>query len=264
MATLSLKELKPMARASTEVVPAALIKALTHIFSNCGPGVWLVGGTALAGYYAKHRRSDDIDLFVRDETALQTVFLAIKSLQKIGASLSGEAHTPQYYKTSAEFKNHRFTIDVVVDENLHRIGNAVTGEDGVCVADLFTLFAQKIACLVSRCSEKDLFDLCWLFENIGEPDIANLIQMGAGIDSGLNTETLLISLKSTMLRKEACHFLVPHSKMTIEQAYRDILTLQKRLIAALLDYERRQPLSPDERALRETVRYIKSHKGTHK
>lgn len=260
MAPLSLKKLRPMARASAKAVPEALIKALTHIFSNCGSGVWLVGGTALAGYYAGHRRSDDIDLFVRDETALQTTFLAVKSLQKIGATLSGEVHTPQYYKASAELKKHRFTIDVVVDVNLHRIGRAATLEDGVCVADLFTLFAQKIACLVSRCSEKDLFDLCWLFKNAGEPDIENLIQMGAKIDSGLNTETLLISLKSTMPRKEACNFLVPHSKLTIEQAYRSILALQKRLIAAILDYERKRPLLPDEKALRETVKYIKSYR----
>ena len=47
----------------------------------------LVGGTALAGYYAGHRRSDDLDLFVRDEAACRAAVLAVKSLVTLGAGI---------------------------------------------------------------------------------------------------------------------------------------------------------------------------------
>lgn len=229
-------------------------EALYHIFSNAGAGLWLVGGTALAGYYAEHRRSDDLDLFAVDPEAHRATTLAVKSLTKLGAVLSNERSSPYYYHTDAQLKQHRFTTDVVLDENLHRIGGAVRTKEGVWVADLPTLFATKAACLVSRCSEKDLFDLDWIISQMKGFNIDDLIQAGVQIDGGLNVETLLISLKGTHLRKEACQFLLSQSKLTQEQAFSKIKVFQQKLIQALLSYEQKLPLSQTTEALSQSLK----------
>ena len=54
---------KPESGLAAEVLPPPLYRALTHVFAQGIDGAMLVGGTALAGYYAGHRRSDDLDLF---------------------------------------------------------------------------------------------------------------------------------------------------------------------------------------------------------
>lgn len=254
MAALRVPEIKPRGYISEKASPPALREALLYIFSQCGKGLWLVGGTALAGYYAEHRRSDDLDLFAVDPMVHREAALAVKSLKKKGAQLSNERTTPNFYHADVGFRDHKFTIDVVLDEYLHKIGQAIRAEDGVWVADIPTLFATKSACLVSRCSEKDLFDLDWMISQWKEFHVSELIRYGSQIDGGLNVETLLFSIQNARLRKEACHFLLPKSSLTVEQAYKKIVGLQKRFIKDLLEYERGLPMSPEVRALSQAYR----------
>lgn len=254
MAALRIPEIKPRAHVSEKTTPPALREALLHIFSQCGNGLWLVGGTALAGYYAEHRRSDDLDLFAVDTITHRQASLAAKSLKEKGAQLSNERTTPNFYHADIQFRDHKFTIDVVLDEYLHKIGNAIRTEEGVWVADIPTLFATKAACLVSRCSEKDLFDLDWIISQWKEFHVSDLIHYGSQIDGGLNVETLLFSIKNARLRKEACHFLLPKSLITVDQAYKKIVGLQKRFIKDLLEYEKTLSLSSDVQALSRAVK----------
>lgn len=257
MAALSPKKIAPFVRMSERAVPGPLRDAIVRIFANCGAGVWLVGGTALAGFYAEHRRSDDVDLFAADSEAHGCAVRAIKALADIGASFSNESRTPQYYRASIALGGHAFTADAVLDEHIHRIGRAVRTDDGVCVADLQTLLAMKVACLVSRSSEKDLFDLDWMFEHMGEPGAAELVAMGSKLDGGVSVETLLISLAGSMLRKEACRFLLPGSPLTPEGAYRRVLALRERLVSSLVAYEETMPLPPETESLARAVREIR-------
>lgn len=260
MAALSIREIKPKSSISARAIPKAVRDAIHHIFLNCSEGIWLAGGTALAGFYAEHRKSDDIDLFAVNENYHKAAVLAVKSLQKAGAVFSREMQTPRFYRTDVAWQNHKFTIDMVLDENIHRIGNAVRSKDGALVADLNTLYSMKAACLVSRCSEKDLFDLDWIFFHAKEFDIADIVNRGAAIDTGLTVETLLYGIKSAMLRKDACHFLFPKSKITPEGAYKKILAVRKKLIEALLEYEKSAPAPPDVGALAKKVRFMKKIK----
>ncbi|MBI5299438.1 MAG: nucleotidyl transferase AbiEii/AbiGii toxin family protein [Deltaproteobacteria bacterium] len=250
----SLQNIKPASRISGSTTPPALREALYHIFSGCGEGLWLVGGTALAGYYAKHRRSDDLDLFAVDETAHRAATLAAKSLKNKGALLTNERTTPNYYHADAQFRGHPFTIDIVLDEHLHATGKAIQTQDKIWVADLPTLFAMKAACLISRCSEKDLFDLDWILSHVPHFEIENLIQAGAQFDGGLNVETLLISLQGGTLHKEACHFLLPKSSMTVAEAYKKIIALRETLIEKLMVYQKKLSLSNDAKALAQAVK----------
>lgn len=260
MAALSLEKLAPKKMISEKAIPKAVRDAILHIFENCKEGAWLVGGTALSGYYAEHRRSDDIDLFTAGVTSHKAVILAARSLQRSGALFSNEMQTPQFFRADVSWQDHKFTIDVVLDENIHRVGRALRSGDNVLVADLGTLFAMKTACMVSRVSEKDLFDLDWIFAHAGEPTMQEMVSLGSQIDGGLNVQTMLISLKGAILRKEACHFLLPDSNMTPAEAFNRINALRKKLIHSLLEYERSLPLSSDASKLSRAVRFAKRFK----
>ncbi len=254
MATVHFKNIKPKERISEKATPEPLRKALVHIFSGISDGLWLVGGTALVGYYAEHRRSDDLDLFAIDAPAHRTAVMAVKSLSQKGALLSGERTTPTYYRANIQVQNHTFTVDVVLVEFLHQIGTAKKTTEGVWVVDLPTLFATKAACLVSRCSEKDLFDLDWMIRQMENFQIADLITAGAEIDGGLTVETLLISMQGAVLRKEACGFVLPSSGVTPAQAYQTISSLRKKLVQLLLEYEKKMTPPSEVKALSQVIR----------
>lgn len=254
MANLQTIDVDPFPIMSSKSTPLAIRHALEHICTDTGGGLWLVGGSALAGFYAEHRRSDDLDLFAIDPAAFTAAILAVHSLEKEGATLSNERRTPNYFHVDVVFKKHAFTIDIVLDERMHEISRASETKRGVWVARLPTLFAAKAACLISRCSEKDLFDLFWFFSKLGTIDVQELIERGSTIDGGLTTETLLISLEGAILRKDACHFLLTSSKMTVDNAYKNILKLRKDLIDAIMIYEKTLPPSRDARALSQSIR----------
>lgn len=242
---------------SERVVPQTLREALIRIFSGIDDKVWLVGGTALAGFYAEHRRSDDIDLFAANSVAHQTAVRAVKSLRERGAQFSDESTTPTYYHVLIKNRDHQFTVDVVLDEFLHRIGQGIKTGDGIWVADINTILKTKISTLVSRASEKDLFDLDWLLGQLGDYKIEELMETGKMIEGGFNVESLLISLEGALLRKEACRFLLPKSAITIAQAYKKIENLRKILIQKLLDYEKTLPPSEQAVGIRQTLKDFK-------
>lgn len=254
MASLQWEAIEPKPEISNRSSPLALGEALEHIFHDMGGGLWLAGGTALAGFYAEHRRSDDLDLFATDLTTFKSATLAIHALKERGASFSNERRTPNYFHAELDYENHTFTTDVVLDENLHRVGKAFRVKHGIWVADLPTLFASKAACLISRCSEKDLFDLDWIFSKMGRISVDEIIKRGSLIDGGITVETLLISLRGAILRQEACHFLLPASSLTPEKAYRKIGDLRQRLIQSLMEYEKKLPLDEDVKILSEAMK----------
>ena len=76
---------------------------------------------------------------------------------------------------------------------------------------------MKCATLVSRCSEKDLFDLCWLFGHMPTMNIDTMIRYGKAIDGGVNAEMILHSLISNVPMKASCGFGLQQSASEILQ-----------------------------------------------
>jgi hypothetical protein len=167
--------------------------------------VVLVGGTALAGYYAGHRRSDDLDLFCRNAVAFEALRRLVPTLQALGAKVQPQHTTPVFHRSLVELDGHSFTIDAVLDENLFRVGHTQMCE-GVTVATLQTLLMCKAATLISRCSEKDLYDLVWICARDEQLQLADLIELGHQIDGGVDAESLLISLTGSTVSERACNF----------------------------------------------------------
>ena len=229
----------PDSQLAARVLPAPLYRALGHIFAQDIAECMLVGGTALAGYYAGHRRSDDLDLFVRNVQALRATVLAVESLAALGGTLTARQRTPQFFDAACELTGHAFTIQVVVDVPVFDVGRAVRAADGVTVADLQTLLRQKAATLVSRCSEKDLYDLLWLFQRFPMLPYETLLELGASIDRGMTVEAVLLSLTGTTLRKEACDFSL---SQTADAVFREVSKLKESLAQGFDKIARKQPV----------------------
>lgn len=197
---------KPSLDLAKAILPHPLLRAIESIFAAYNDGVCLVGGTALSGFYAGHRRSDDIDLFTKDTFSHRATIAAVLDLKHIGLEFSSTRESPHHFHGLALLEGHRFTIDVVLDANFHKIPNAQTRIAKICVATLSGLLAMKLATLVSRCSEKDLYDLMWLFDNYRRPPFHEIVELGRIIDGGVSEESILISLSGAELRESACHF----------------------------------------------------------
>jgi hypothetical protein len=176
------------------------------VFEGGASGIALVGGTALAGFFAGHRCSDDIDLFSADDVAQRMAAAAVKRLATIGAKLSDERVSPGFYHALVDLDGHAFTAQAVLDANVHRVGTFVSTPSGIRIASTTTLLKMKIATLVSRCSEKDLYDLLWLKEHGPWPDIATRLALGREIDGGVDAENVLAGLAMARLKIESCTF----------------------------------------------------------
>ncbi len=110
---------KPESGLAAGVLPPPLYRALTHVFAQGIEGAMLVGGTALAGYYAGHRRSDDLDLFTEDTPAQKAVVLSVKSLGELGCSFAAERSSAHFYHTTCRLDGHDFTAQVVLDSKTY-------------------------------------------------------------------------------------------------------------------------------------------------
>lgn len=234
---------KPDLKLASRVLPKPLLKAVEYIFHQRITGCALVGGTALSGYYAGHRKSDDLDLFTKNGGDQRATVLAVKSLAKIGAKLTEESSSAQYYHTQCEFEKHHFTIDVVEDSNLFRVGRFHVVDSGVVVAGLTTLLRMKIATLVSRCSEKDLYDLKWLLGHFSHVRADDLVTLGKSIDGGVNAENILAVLSEVHIREQACDFSLSHT-ISAKMLSHELKIFRKLLVKEFVYYLHHLPAPP--------------------
>ena len=191
----------------------------------------LVGGTALAGFYAGHRRSDDLDLFTGSASAFRQTVLAVRTLRSLGVELHETAHSNQYFRAVCNHPELGFTVDVVLDEHVFGI-TETNRSDEVVVAGLAGLLAMKAATLVSRCSEKDLYDLTWLCTAFPDRALPELIELARTVDGGVTGETLVYSVGSTSPESAACGFAVEFG-VSAAAVFAKITAFQRELLTAL-------------------------------
>ena len=213
------------------VLPRPLLQALRHVFAQGIRDAMLVGGTALAGFYAGHRRSDDLDLFVGAPVAYRQAVLAVRSLRTLGADMQERSHSNQFYRAVCSWQALQFTVDVVLDPHALRVAGANAAGD-VMVAALPALLSMKAAALVSRCSEKDLYDLLWLFGAFPHRRCSDLVELGQDFDAGVSAETLLYSIGSADLEQGACGFAADFG-VSAAAVYSGITALRRELLKAL-------------------------------
>jgi hypothetical protein len=208
----------------------------------------LVGGTALAGFYAGHRRSDDLDLFTATAEAQWAVRLAVKSLAEIGGVVDNERNSAQYFHADCELDAHAFTVDVVHDARLFEVGTGLV-VDGLTVASLDTLLMTKAATLVSRCSEKDLYDLIWILDHVEGLELPDLIDRGQRIDGGLSAESVLMVATGTKLSERSCGFCLAGGRSAAE-VFSAVSAFKERLQETLSKHLHGQQIPPLGRLVR--------------
>ena len=237
---------------AARVLPPPLLQALRHVFAQRIDGCMLVGGTALAGFYAGHRRSDDLDLFTGSAAAFTQTILAVRTLRSLGVELHERARSNQFFRAVCQHRELAFTVDVVLDEHVSAI-TETNHTDGVVVAGLSGLLAMKAATLVSRCSEKDLYDLIWLCNAFPDRELPDLIELARTVDGGVTGETLMYSIGSTSLEREACGFAVDFG-VSAAAVFRQVTAFPRELLTALDRHLSDAATSP----LRDLVRRIKN------
>ena len=233
--------MEPDLKLSEKVLPRPLRRAIEYVFSQNIQGCVLVGGTAIAGYYAGHRRSDDMDLFTKDAAAQIATIKACQSLVNLGAKLVEHQHTTSYYNATCTLDGHIFTIDIVLDAHLHQVGHTVRLENAVVVASLLTLLKMKASTLISRCSEKDLYDIKWILGKMSDVTINDLLKWALEMDAGAMPESLYNVVASTVLRKAACDFSLS-SEIGPEVVYKELTQFKKELAKAIEDAINKKPL----------------------
>jgi len=242
---------EPDFKLAKKVLPGPLLESISFIFKKGLKDVVLVGGTALSGFYLSHRKSDDIDLFARDEKNKKSAVLACKSLRDSGAVFSDEFQTAQYFRSTCLYKGHRFTIDIAVDKNIFDVAQYFCIENNIHVLSLESIFMTKAASLLSRCSEKDLYDLLFISEYLKGDTVSKLIDYGKMIDSSLSAEALILSIGGAILNEVACDFSPDNIRPEI--IYKEIEAFRKELLKQLDLYLRQKPAIP----LKEIVSRIK-------
>lgn len=234
---------QPRPELAAKILAAPLRGALEHIFKQGIFGCMLVGGTALAGYYAAHRRSDDIDLFTDGPSSQEAAVLAAESLSSLGARLESVQRSAQFYRTVCRWRGGAFTTRVAQHPGLFKPGASVRLRNGVSVAALRTLLAMKTAALLSRCAEKDLYDLLWLLGRYKELSLPEVIELGASVDAGVVPEGLLIALTGPEPAVESCGF---SQDLGVSKAkvHKDITALRRILLQELAALAENQPAPP--------------------
>lgn len=230
----------PDSNVAASCLPAPLYRALKHVFTQGVRDCMLVGGTALAGYYAAHRRSDDLDLFCADSEAQAAVVLAVNSLAELGATSHLHQDSRQFFSGVFQLDGHDFTVQVVTDAHLFELEAPIRADDGVWVASLMGLLRCKAATLVSRCSEKDLFDLLWLFSEFSDLTLPEVVELGSELDAGMDVEAALMGVVGATLREDACDF----SEAGAKAVFAEIQEFRQRLIASLHGLAERAPIPP--------------------
>jgi hypothetical protein len=106
------------------------------------------------------------------------------------------------------------------------------------VAALDTLLKQKAATLVSRASEKDLYDLLWLFERRPGLDLGALVELAREVDQGASAENMMLVIASTRSTETACGF---SAHVAPAEVFERIEAFKTQLMRSLDRVARRQP-----------------------
>ncbi len=144
---------------------APLQQAFLQQFFSDQPEFFLTGGTALAGWYLFHRRSDDLDLFTVSDQAWSG---ARSRVRRVAAALDA---TLEEVRSEPGFHRYVLTprsgasalVDCVRDQDL-QIVTAKPVRDGICVDAIEDIICNKLAAIVSRTEIKDFVDLFCLHE----------------------------------------------------------------------------------------------------
>lgn len=140
---------------------------------------YLTGGTALSGFYYRHRLSEDLDFFSHDVTLDSLPTLMRHVAKELGLTIKQTQISPSFMRYQAAGS---LQIDLVADVSYRVDAPQLIGNFMVdCVKNIAV---NKVGCILGRFEPKDFVDLYFLLEN-EKYDIFELMELGQNKDGGL-------------------------------------------------------------------------------
>ena len=148
----------------TKAQRTLLLKIFLQEFSQ--RNLFLTGGTALSVFYAVHRKSNDLDLFLLKEKNLLEFTALLRSFEKVMTTISESPSFCSYIYHSGiktDYVYDRFSIagrkNKILIEGLK-----------LNIDTLENIATNKLCTVISRREPKDIIDLTWLFMNAFVPE----------------------------------------------------------------------------------------------
>lgn len=137
---------------------------LKELFSNdfIKNHFFLTGGTALSVFYAGHRRSKDLDLFLLKKINLLEYVRVFRNVSSLWSVVS----------ENSEFCSYIFEGGIKVDFVYDRfscggpISRSIVDGVKINIDILKNITINKICAVVSRTEPKDIIDMAWIFSSI--------------------------------------------------------------------------------------------------
>jgi hypothetical protein len=140
----------------------SLQRDLLRAFFQRERGFYLTGGAALAGFYLRHRETDDLDLFTAEEDAFERGGFALRdAADSLGAKVAVRQESPGFRRYVVSRGPEALVVDLVWE----RVPPAYPDKPehaGIRVDPIGEILINKLTTVVSRAEERDLVDLMFL------------------------------------------------------------------------------------------------------
>jgi|SRR3989344_2071463 len=147
---------------------------------------FLTGGTALAQYYLKHRKSEDLDLFTLDQK-LQFDFVnaeVLKIAKSLNFKIINQVSTGTYIQFIFESNKEILKIDLVKDVPV-QFGK-IKKVRGVFVDSIENIAVNRLLAIFGRTDAKDFVDLYFILHSYKQLKFEDLFDKAKRKDTGLN------------------------------------------------------------------------------
>ncbi len=161
----------------------------------------LTGGGALVGFHLKHRTSQDLDLFAKPPTDLESGRLALAAAAAaVGGSVESVKTYPEFQRLLVRRGNESVLVDLVIDR-APDIDPHVEEQQGIRLHSLREIAANKVCALVGRSEIRDLVDLRAILQR--GFDLAAVMRDAERKDAGVSAATLAWLLGAVRIGPDA-------------------------------------------------------------
>lgn len=177
-----------------------------------GEKFFLGAGTALAAFYLKHRRSEDLDLFTLDQDLnFDEVNAEINKIgRRLNLTLTHHISTPTFLQFIFETaQGESLKIDIIREIPVHF--GEVRNFDGIKVDSLENIAVSKLLSIYGRFDGKDFVDLYFLLKEKGF-DFDTLLDYAKKKYPGLNKLYLAGNIADVQLLPALPEMLKPFKK----------------------------------------------------
>jgi predicted nucleotidyltransferase component of viral defense system len=153
---------------------------------------YLTGGTALAEFYLRHRRSYDLDLFTPKKGLILPFSRIVEdAFPKQGFSIKIVHRFESFVEFEIETQEEKVTLQLALDSHF-RFQQPNDSDIGIKINDFQDLIVDKFLAFFGRAEPRDAVDLFFILQNQSFEELINFAQEK---DPGFDLYWLAISLK---------------------------------------------------------------------